>query len=105
MTAVGPILAYMADETAKFHVALAGAFKSWAESGTVPPPLVSSKKAKRAVKAGGAARAKSGYSMFVAEFIAGLKREGVASLREKGKGAGGGRGGWDCGGECVMDDE
>jgi hypothetical protein len=89
-TDVGPILAYVIDEQAKFNIALAAAFKSWAESGTVPQPIVSAKKAKRSKSAGGASRAKSGYSMFVAEFIAGLKRDGVASLREKGKGMRGG---------------
>lgn len=82
MPEVADILTYLVDESAKFHAALAGAVAKWSESGAVPPALLSSKKAKRAKST----RAKSGYSLFVADHIASLKKEGVTSLREKGKG-------------------
>jgi hypothetical protein len=84
MPEVAEILTYLVDESAKFHAALAGAVAKWNESGSVPPALL--KAAKKAKRVGKSTRAKSGYTLFVTDHIASLKKDGVMTSREKGKG-------------------
>ena len=92
MPEVAEILTFLVDESAKFHAALAGAVSKWAETGAVPPALLAaSKKRGKKEKSDRAKRAPSGYTLFVTDHIASLKKEGVMTSREKGKGEEGGR--------------